>query len=372
MSVTLIIFSAGSDTDEAERLVTRARHAITVDVVARAREVRAIERIIVATDSRELIAALGAYDVIADFDDSSKPFTFGDRLAQIIEQYEVDKPFYMGGGTGALLSVEELNAIAERLQGADNIMIPNNLFSSDFVAFAPGRAALNLPPLDSDNNLAFLLRFQRNLAYTPQPRTVGTQFDVDTPTDVLLLGYGKNVGGHTRQFLDGLKLDTAHVERVLPHLTKHESELLVYGRVSAEVWWNFERNIACRTRLLSEERGLVASGREARGEARALLGFVFDAYGIDQTFKLLGQLCTAALIDMRVLLAHRTLKPSAHDRFNADLFRPDLIQNPWLREFTQAAMNAPVPLIIGGHSLVCGGLYLLIEAAWKDFPPPKN
>jgi len=155
-------------------------------------------------------------------------------------------------------------------------------------------------------------------------------------------------------------------------LTQHEPELLVCGRVSGEIWLHFEKNISCRTRLISEERGLVASGREARGEARSLLGFLFDAHRPRRAFEMLSELCTGALIDTRVLLAHRRLKPSAHDRFNADLFRPDRIRDPWLREFTQAAMDAPVPVILGGHSLVCGGLYLLTEAAWKDFPPPPN
>jgi hypothetical protein len=204
------------------------------------------------------------------------------------------------------------------------------------------------------------------------PRTVGTQFDVDTPTDVMLLGYGKQLGDYTRRFLNEVKLSTQPIERVLPHLTQHDKELLVYGRVSGEVWLNFERNIACRTRLISEERGLVASGREARGEARSVLGFVFDAYGVERGFELLAQLGTAALIDTRVLLAHRQLKLSAHDRFNADLMRPDLIHHEWLRAFTQAALQAAIPIILGGHSLICGGLYLLIEAAWRDHPPAKT
>ena len=368
---TLIVFSAGATDDEAERLVTLSRRAITADVVARARALHIVERIVVATDSRELIATLQPYDVIADYDDDGQTFTFGHRLAQIIERYDVRKPFYIGGGAGALLTDDELRSIADRLRAADNILIPNNYWSADFVAFAPGRAAIGLPPLETDNNLAFLLRTERDLVHAPQPRTLGTQFDVDTPTDVLLLRYAKNLGAHTRAFLDATPLDTAHVERLLPHLTQRTSELLVSGRVAAEVWRYFETQIACRTRLLSEERGLLASGREARGEARSLLGFLFDTHDSAAAFALLGELCTATLIDARVLLAHRRIKSSAHDRFNADLLRPELIANDWLRDFTAAAIRAPMPVILGGHSLVCGGLYLLTEAAWRDYPPPK-
>ena len=370
MSVTLLVFSAGEVRDDAERLVTETRHAITLDVVERARDIAAIGQIIIATDSHELAERLRPYDVSADFDDSSQPFTFGARLARLIEQYAVEKPFYMGGGAGALLGVDEMRAIAERLAREERVLIPNNYWSSDFVAFAPGRSALGLPPLDSDNNLAHLLRTRHDLPVVPLVRTVGTQFDVDTPNDVLLLGYGKTLGPHTRALLDSVSADTSHIERLLPHLTQRQSELFVFGRVATEVWRYFETQIACRTRLLSEERGLVASGREARGEARSILGFLFDTYGISRAFELLAQLGTAALIDLRVLLAHRGLSLPASDRFNADLFRADRIQDPWLREFTQAAMRAPFPVILGGHSLVCGGLYLLAEAAWRDFPPP--
>jgi hypothetical protein len=35
-----------------------------------------------------------------------------------------------------------------------------------------------------------------------------------------------------------------------------------------------------------------------------------------------------------------------------------------VKALTEAAMTAPVPVIMGGHSLVAGGMYVLIEAAW--------
>ena len=39
----------------------------------------------------------------------------------------------------------------------------------------------------------------------------------------------------------------------------------------------------------------------------------------------------------------------------------DAIIDPWLCEFTQAASQAPIPIILGGHSAVAGGLYVLSE-----------
>ncbi len=38
----------------------------------------------------------------------------------------------------------------------------------------------------------------------------------------------------------------------------------------------------------------------------------------------------------------------------------------FLKEFTQAANDAPIPVLLGGHSLISGGLMLLNEAAWRE------
>ncbi|GAI01183.1 unnamed protein product [marine sediment metagenome] len=56
--------------------------------------------------------------------------------------------------------------------------------------------------------------------------------------------------------------------------------------------------------------------------------------------------------------------PSANDRFYSDLLKPEKISDPFLREFTYEALNASIPIVLGGHSLVSGGLYALVESAW--------
>jgi len=80
----------------------------------------------------------------------------------------------------------------------------------------------------------------------------------------------------------------------------------------------------------------------------------------------LSALGDVAFIDTRVLLAHRGLHPSRPDRFLSDLGRFEEIEDPFLHQFTEAATGAPTPVILGGHSLVSGGLMALIEAAWRE------
>ena len=107
-----------------------------------------------------------------------------------------------------------------------------------------------------------------------------------------------------------------------------------------------------------------ASGRQARGDVRSLLGYHLEAVGLHRFFEELATMGQAIFLDNRVILAHRGLWPSAADRFHSDLRHPEQVSEPFLRALTEAAIAAPVPVIMGGHSLVAGGIYALTEAAW--------
>ena len=80
----------------------------------------------------------------------------------------------------------------------------------------------------------------------------------------------------------------------------------------------------------------------------------------------LPQLGQAVFLDDRVLWADRGSWPASVDRFSSDLLRPEAISDPFIRRFTLAAMSCPVPVVLGGHSLVSGGLRVLIDAAWAS------
>ena len=108
-----------------------------------------------------------------------------------------------------------------------------------------------------------------------------------------------------------------------------------------------------------------ADGRLAREKVRSLLGMHMESVGVERFFRyVIPELGQAAFIDDRVLWAHHRTWPSTDDRFNSDLFRPECITDPFIRGFTEAAMACPIPVVLGGHSLVSGGLRVLIEAAW--------
>ena len=107
-----------------------------------------------------------------------------------------------------------------------------------------------------------------------------------------------------------------------------------------------------------------ADGRDVRGEARSLLAYHLEQAGARRFFDELARLGQAAFIDTRVILAHFGLDLPPRDRFASDLGQPEDIADPFLRAFTEGALEAAIPVVLGGHSLVSGGLMALTDAAW--------
>lgn len=364
--VSLVIMTGSSERTEVERMVSLARQAITLDTIERALAVGAIGPIVVVTNSASLTESLQGVPVHVELEAPDEEFHFGRRLRDLINGQDMEKVFYIGGGSAALLSSEDMGRISETLLSSDELVIANNFYSTDFAAFAPAQAieSIEPPTLTVDNDLAWRLVKRAGLPCKELPRTAATQLDVDTPTDLMTLKPHPAVGPHTRRYLDSLELNTSHIEQALGFFTDRTAEVLVAGRVSASTWAYLESETACRVRLFAEERGMRASGRQARGEALSLLGFYLEEVGLERFFVTLAKMSQAVFLDNRVLFAHRRIWPSAADRFYSDLRQPEKISDPWVRRFTEAAIEAPIPIVLGGHSLVSGGLYALVEAAW--------
>jgi hypothetical protein len=111
---------------------------------------------------------------------------------------------------------------------------------------------------------------------------------------------------------------------------------------------------------------MQAAGRDLSGEAKSLLAYHLNAVGCLRFFDELAEMSDAACIDTRPLLAHMKISATRGDRFRSDLGQVQEIEEPFLRELTAAASAAKIPVVLGGHSLVAGGLMLLTEAAWRE------
>jgi hypothetical protein len=87
----------------------------------------------------------------------------------------------------------------------------------------------------------------------------------------------------------------------------------------------------------------------------SLLNDHLHAVGLARFMDALCSMADAMLWDTRVLWAANGVWPSEEDRYAADLGLVDAISDPFIREFTQAVLDAPIPIVTGGHALVSGG-----------------
>jgi len=366
--VSLLIFAGGTQASDVEEMLTSVHQAITLDTIEKAlsinRRVDLFDRIILLTDNPALATAAGAYPILVEM--SSSSFHFGQELARLIHRFHIHRPLYIGGGSAPLLTAAALEQIATTLSQSENALIANNVFSMDFMGFTPGAAIDRISPPAIDNNLAWLLKHQAGLQELPLARTAATQLDVDTPSDILILKVCRGVGQHTRAALDRIHLDTSRLRQIMTLLVDPDVDLILAGRVGSAVWAYLENETACRLRVFSEERGMRAAGREAAGTVRSFLGYYLQEVGATRFFATLAQIGQGALIDSRVIFHHLHLNLPAPDRFYSDLGQWQKIVNPVAREFTRAAVEAPLPVVLGGHTLVAGGLWALIDTAWAE------
>jgi CTP:molybdopterin cytidylyltransferase MocA len=360
--VLILVYGDGGN-GAAERMVARVRIA-SVRQTALSALAAGFERVIVATSEPGRFAGL-PHEVAVDAD--CERFRFGQRVAALVARFGLERPA-VAGGSLPLLSVEDLAVVRRALETENGIVVTNNFFSSDLAGWTPGNAIARVSALERDNGLPRQLREVCGLRPVILPRSTRSLFDVDTPADACVLALQDGLPVEIARSLQGHDgeppLPLAPYRAVMDVICDPRAELVVAGRVGSAAWQHLETETACRVRLISEERGLAAAGAGHR--ARSVLGYLLEAVGVERFVERLCTLGDAIVLDTRVLEAHLGISPSREDRFQSDLLNPSAITDAFLAELTAAAAAAPKPVLLGGHSLVAGGLMALAEAAWRE------
>ncbi len=285
---------------------------------------------------------------------------FGARLRAFVASHPARGVVALGSGAIPLAGPADLRAFVEAAAADDSRALTNNRFSADIVAVSRAEVLRNVPDLATDNALPRWLDEVAGYEVTDMRRRWRLGVDIDGPLELVLLGGA--AGSASADIVDRVKERLVAVRAVAadPH-----AELVVVGRTSAAGLGWLERRIAARTRAIVEERGLrtaIASQRPPR----SVLGALLDRDGPASVGRLLAELGEGALVDSRVLLAHRlgadqATWPVPEDRFASDLLLHERVADPWLRELTQAVASASIPIVLGGHTLVGPGLRLALR-----------
>lgn len=293
---------------------------------------------------------------------------FGARLRRLAAATDSPGLVVLGSGAMAMARPADYRAFVAAAASDLPRALANNLYSADAVAVARTGVLRDLPDLPADNALPRWLEEVAGYPVADLRRRPHLGLDLDSPADVIL------AGGALPATAPDSPLP-ARLAALRSVMNDRRAELTVAGRASAATLAALERRCACRVRALVEERGLRAASPLAQAggggaiPARppvSVLGLLLDREGPEALGGLLARLGDGAVVDTRVLLAHRlgaveAAWPAPEDRFATDLLLPHRIADPWLRALTAAALAAPIPVLLGGHTLVGPGIRLLAE-----------
>ena len=280
---------------------------------------------------------------------------FGARLRRLAALDAGAGFVVLGSGSVPLAGAADRRAFVAAAAGTGPALT-NNRYSGDILAI-PARIPLaDLPDVTSDNGVPRWLAERGHEVRDLRTRW-RLQVDLDSPLDVLVAGLAPPGNAANDRVRDA-------AGRLRSVAADPRAELLVAGRTSAATVGWLEASTASRTRALIEERGLRTAASDQR-PPRSTLGLVLDRDGPEALGRTVAGLGDAAVIDSRVLLAHRLGAdasgwPSPEDRYASDLLLHEEVADPWLRSLTRAAAEAPIPVLLGGHTLVGPGLRLLL------------
>jgi len=364
-AVSVLLFEGGYPACETEKMLADIRQMILLDNLAKIREAASVGSIYLLTNRAHLAEkALARGCIVLERGSlTGDDFHFGRALRELINQEKLEHVFYMGGAGFPFLRAGDLEEAASALlAGSKPVIYANNAVSADIVAFAPGSLINQITPPGADNSLALFLRTETRVEHRLFKPCTGFLFDLDTPTDLLILAGSPFTGPKVREAIERLDLDLSRLQRAKEVIRNDNyDDILLLGRVGAPVMAKINQSWKVRLRVFSEERGMKALGRDKRGEVVSLLGYFLQEVGPKKFIQYLEKICSAAFLDTRVLMAH--LKPDlpAEERYLSDLGRWQEMKEPFFREFTRCAVESDIPIILGGHSLVLGGLWALLD-----------
>lgn len=367
-TVTAVVFEGGQAHSEVEDQIIQVRKEICLDTLEKLVGVEEIDEVILLTNHGDLSQRAEGLGVIVR-STAGRRFHFGTELRDVIVERDIENVLYVSGAAVPLLTGAEFLQISLELKRRRNVVVTNNVQSADLIAFSPARAIDEVSLPDKDNLLATLLK-DIGLRRVLIPNSGRVNFDVDTPVDVLILGLHPGCGKRAKTAIQNLPWNRKNIVRAWDLLREGPREIAVLGRVGPSVITYINSNMVHRMRVFSEERGMKALGREDTGTVVSLIGHFVEALGPPRFFRYLASVADCAFFDSRVVFSHMKKRFSDRERFNSDLLRWDLIEDPWLREFTRASQEVSVPVLLGGHSLVSAGLWVMAETVVAEKGQP--
>lgn len=365
--ITLIVSTGVYGESRPEEILNRGLEANTFDILDRTKSASSIRKQVLITNSSHLLDLDKSMYPKLSVKKTTEDFHFGRSLFDQINRHQLEKVFYLGGGSGPLFRKKDFEKIFKFIENHATRSISNNFYSTDMIGLGSASRLLDFDPPQEDNELGWL---SRDADLTPYElrRSAKTQLDMDSPVDLLSIKLGGSHQGKLSEHISTLDWGNTRIREILPQFTDQSCRLVIAGRIGASTWSHLEREAACQIDVYSEGRGSGARRKE-NGLPASPVGSLFEDKGPGEFLKHLTAGATGLFLDTRVLMDYFGEWPSRADRFSSDLLEPQGVDTPYLKELTEAALNAAKPVVLGGHSMVSGALYLFSNVSWSMTEP---
>ena len=366
-----LITLGGIGSGRLEQLMRTALESACVDLSDRCNQAGIFSSITLITDQPMTIET----DNWSRVEYTEPHQSFGDVLETYFKTTNpkfVENPLvYFGAGSAPVIQDVDIADLVSALDRAErNICAANNIYSADYFGVNPGNIIEMLDPSPaSDNEIPKRLLEENSTEVVELARSSRSQFNIDVTADLvtLLLADAKGakiqsfLQAHSQLFRQAIQCQWSAAQ----HLTNKESQVLVYGRTSSRIWKYLETESASKIRIIGEERGL---GTAPPGHhPYSTLGDLIESKGAETFFtRTLPLMCDAAFIDLIPVLAYLHPDTTQEDRHAAFLMDESGIEHSGLRTIIRSINTSPIPIAIGGHTLVGSGIELLNQRAWDS------
>ena len=365
LMMTMVVFEGGRPRGPVEGWLSDARSGMASALLRKGAESGAFGRIVLLTD-KEVDAPAG----VTVLDSSGLgPFRFGDALASVLSDGGISGFCYFSGGAVPLWSAEDLARFAESVERLDGAVLANNAFSADFFGSADKSPFIAEDLPSQDNSVPIYLSERGRAKLLAMPYTVEAGFDIDTPTDALILAADARCDASVKdRILKGpdtipegrIGLCFERLMEIKGLMHRDFSDISLIGRGEAIRDTRAEPADALPLQGVSEERGMRSFGRDQEGTARTVMAGLMDLLGEKGALELLMSQTQGILFDDRVLFAAKGAKPSAEERFLSDLMAWEAMPEGLPRRVAKAAYEVE-GVNLGGHSLVNSGAAVLAK-----------
>lgn len=300
-----------------------------------------------------------------------RPFHFGRALTRVLKEQEIDGFCYFSGGSASLYSEADLMRFARTVEREEGAIVANNAYSADFFGCSTSSAFLSEDLPDQDNCMPIYLADRGRAKLAPLPYSPEASFDVDTPTDAIILAMsGRCAGTIEDAVMEGppgmpegrFRRCVQRIRGIKELMHKEFTDITLMGRVGPAAVMELNRLTRCRYRLFSEERGMRSFGRDAEGTARTFMAGMMRMMGVKGALEFMMSQTEGFLFDDRVLFAAMGAKPRAEERYLCDLMAWELLPEGLLKDLAKAALEVD-GVCLGGHSLVNSGAVVLAGQA---------